>query len=112
MAIASIFVPPRSTPMRICAPYNLPATPIREDVVTSQFWIRAGCAGALAALLGAAGCSVSAPTTKQPAGGAASAADAKTFLDRVSADALRLGISQSQAGWVQQTYITDDTNAI
>jgi len=80
--------------------------------VTSQFWIRAGCGGALAALLGAAGCSVSAPTTKQPAGGAASAADAKTFLDRVSADALRLGISQSQAGWVQQTYITDDTNAI
>jgi peptidyl-dipeptidase A len=39
-------------------------------------------------------------------------ADAKTFLDTVNDTLLRLGIQQAQAGWIQQTYITDDTEAI
>jgi peptidyl-dipeptidase A len=41
-----------------------------------------------------------------------SAAGAKTFLDTVSETNLRLGNQASQAGWVQQTFITDDTEAI
>ncbi len=40
------------------------------------------------------------------------AAGAKTFLDTVSETNLRLGNQASQAGWVQQTFITDDTEAI
>src|SRR3954452_9172803 len=40
------------------------------------------------------------------------AAAAKAFLDTANATTLRLGIQQGQAGWVQQTFITDDTEAI
>jgi peptidyl-dipeptidase A len=40
------------------------------------------------------------------------AAGAKSFLDTANATTLRLGIQQGQAGWVQQTFITDDTEAI
>jgi peptidyl-dipeptidase A len=51
-----------------------------------------------------------------PAGGretaAPTAADAKTFLDTVNDTMYRLGMVQGQAGWVQQTYITDDTEAL
>src|SRR4051794_13928351 len=43
---------------------------------------------------------------------APTAAGAKTFLDTANATTLKLGIEQSQAGWTQQTYITDDTEAI
>ena len=43
---------------------------------------------------------------------APTAADAKTFLDTVNDTMYRLGVAQSQAGWVQQTYITDDTEAL
>jgi peptidyl-dipeptidase A len=39
-------------------------------------------------------------------------ADAKAFLDNVNATLMKLGVAQGQAGWVQQTYITDDTEAI
>lgn len=39
-------------------------------------------------------------------------ADAKTFLDTVNDTMKRLGIEQGRAGWVQQTFITDDTEAI
>src|SRR5262245_64390689 len=41
-----------------------------------------------------------------------SAADAKTFLDTANDTMTRLGIEQGRAGWVQQTFITDDTEAI
>jgi peptidyl-dipeptidase A len=51
-----------------------------------------------------------AATTSSPA--MATPADAKAFLDTVNATMLKLGIAQNQAGWVQQTYITDDTEAI
>ena len=40
------------------------------------------------------------------------AADAKTFLDTVSQTTLKLGIDAARAGWVQQTYITDDTELL
>src|SRR5262245_24896475 len=39
-------------------------------------------------------------------------AEAKAFLDNVNATLLKLGIAQGQAGWVQQTFITNDTEAI
>src|SRR5712691_7391000 len=40
------------------------------------------------------------------------ATDAKAFLDHVNQTMLKLGVEQNQAGWVQQTYITDDTDAV
>ena len=46
-------------------------------------------------------------TSTQP-----TAADAKAFLDNVNQTMLKLGVEQNQAGWVQQTYITDDTDAV
>ena len=42
----------------------------------------------------------------------ATAADARKFLDTVNDTMHRLGVVQNQAGWVQQTYITDDTEAL
>src|SRR5882672_2649548 len=39
-------------------------------------------------------------------------AAAKAFLDTANATTLKLGIQAGQAGWVQQTFITDDTEAI
>src|SRR3954468_19154245 len=56
--------------------------------------------------LAAAGC---AQTSAKPA---PSAAEAKAFLDDASATTLVLGTQQGQAGWVQQTFITHDTEAI
>src|SRR3954469_4043213 len=56
----------------------------------------------------AAGCSHS--TASSAASG--SPQEAKKFLETVSDTTLRLGIQQSQASWVQQTYITDDSEAI
>src|ERR687895_639311 len=41
-----------------------------------------------------------------------STADAKPFLDSVNTTMLRLGIEAAQAGWVAQTYITEDTEAL
>src|SRR6059058_5442713 len=43
---------------------------------------------------------------------APSSADVKTFLDNANDTTRRLGIEQGRAGWVQQTFITDDTEAI
>jgi peptidyl-dipeptidase A len=49
----------------------------------------------------------------QPASSSApTAADAKAFLDNVNTTTLRLGIDGSRAGWVQQTFITDDTEIL
>src|SRR6476620_11269830 len=38
--------------------------------------------------------------------------EARVFLDRANADLLALGNEAARAGWVQATYITDDTEAI
>jgi peptidyl-dipeptidase A len=46
------------------------------------------------------------------AAGGASSSDTKAFLGTVNDTLLRLGIQSAQAGWVQQTYITDDTEAL
>src|ERR1051325_10555001 len=40
------------------------------------------------------------------------AADAKSFLDTVNQTTMKLGIEEGRAGWVQQTYITDDTEVL
>jgi peptidyl-dipeptidase A len=61
------------------------------------------CASGLAC--GRAQPAASSPSPPTPAA-------AKAFLDNANATTLKLGIEQSQAGWVQQTYITDDTEAI
>ncbi len=47
-----------------------------------------------------------------PPDGGSSPAGAKAFLDTVNASLLKLGVAQSQAGWVQQNFITEDTEAI
>jgi peptidyl-dipeptidase A len=38
--------------------------------------------------------------------------DATTFLDATNAALLKLGVDQGRASWVQQTFITDDTEVI
>jgi peptidyl-dipeptidase A len=38
--------------------------------------------------------------------------ETRQFLDEVNATMLRLGIEQGQAGWVAETYITEDTEAL
>jgi peptidyl-dipeptidase A len=43
---------------------------------------------------------------------APTAADAKKFIDEVNQTALKLANESSQAGWVSETYITDDTSAL
>ena len=43
---------------------------------------------------------------------APTAADAKQFLDTVNDSMKKLEVEGSQAGWVQQNFITDDTEAI
>ena len=40
------------------------------------------------------------------------AADAAAFLGTVNETMRRLGVEQNQAGWVQQNFITDDTEAL
>ena len=39
-------------------------------------------------------------------------ADAKVFLDTVNQAMLKLGVEANQGGWVQQNFITDDTDAL
>jgi peptidyl-dipeptidase A len=61
------------------------------------------CAAAIASVIACGrGESSSTPT----------AADAKAFLDRANETMLRLSIEGSQAGWVAQNFITEDTEAL
>jgi peptidyl-dipeptidase A len=53
------------------------------------------------------GCAAGSPTPPAP-----TAADAKAFLDTVNQTMLKLGVLESQAGWVAQNFITDDTEGI
>src|SRR3954469_7685242 len=48
--------------------------------------------------------------TKEAA--APTSADAKQFLDTVNDTMKKLGVEANQAGWVQQNFITDDTEAL
>src|SRR5437016_1092547 len=43
---------------------------------------------------------------------APTAEEAKKFLDSANETMMKLGIEENQAGWVAQTYITDDTEAL
>ena len=52
------------------------------------------------------------PTTANTSSPAPTAADARTFLDDANADDVEARHPGGQAGWVQQTFITDDTEAI
>src|ERR1700752_1336965 len=67
---------------------------------------------ALVVLIACASTSGCARTSPSSAAAGATPADAKTFLASVNDTTLRLGVQQAQAGWVQQTYITDDTESI
>jgi peptidyl-dipeptidase A len=63
--------------------------------------------------MAAAALAVSAACTRgasEPA--AATPADAKRFLETVNDTLLRLNVANAQTGWVAQTYITDDTEAV
>src|SRR5262245_11219952 len=53
------------------------------------------------------GCTPTASSSSSPM-----PADAKTFLDGANATLLKVGIDSGRASWVQQTFITDDTEAI
>jgi len=57
-------------------------------------------------------CALSLGCAPAPSSSAPTAAGAKAFLDTTNATTLKLGIQQGEAGWVQQTFITDDTEAI
>src|SRR5580765_925452 len=74
--------------------------------------MKATCRFTLAALALAA-IAVGACTKRDDAAAAPpTAAEAKQFLDGVNDSMKRLEIEQNQAGWVQQNFITDDTEAI
>jgi peptidyl-dipeptidase A len=60
------------------------------------------------AAMGAAAC----VAKQNPAAAAPTAADAKQFLDTVNQEMKRLDVEANQAGWVQQNFITEDTEAI
>jgi peptidyl-dipeptidase A len=51
-------------------------------------------------------------TTSPSAGGAATAEDAKKFVEQVDKDLRRLWVARDRAGWINQNFITDDTEAM
>jgi peptidyl-dipeptidase A len=63
------------------------------------------CSCLLLVLVAVSGCGRTRPA-------APTAADAKSFISTVNDTMLRLGVEQGQAGWVQQNFITDDTEAL
>ena len=63
-------------------------------------------------LLAAVVVALSACSNREPEAAKATAADAATFLKDVDAKLLDLGIASAQAGWVQQNFITVDTEAV
>ena len=62
----------------------------------------------LAIVIVVSGCS----PTRTSSNTAPTAADAKKFIDEVNETAFKLANESSQAGWVSETYITDDTSAL
>src|SRR5215475_9650366 len=69
--------------------------------------IRMLSVAAAAAALAAMGAACATNQTAAP-----TAADASQFLATVSDTMKRLSVEQNQAGWVQQNFITDDTEAL
>ncbi len=83
---------------------------ITARVRNGNVWRQCGVAVAVVGLFTCtAACAKSASSSPEAS---ATPADAKAFLDNVNGTMRKLGIAESQAGWVQQTYITDDTEAI
>src|SRR5207245_9562957 len=73
-------------------------------------WImKTHLATAFCLLLSLSACT--APTSGNDAG-VATATGAQKFMDEVNETLLKLGIEASQAGWVSETQITDDTSAM
>src|ERR1700704_764234 len=60
----------------------------------------------------AGACATAIGCAPSPARPAPSAAEAQKILPGANDTTRKLGIEQSQASWVQQTFITDDTEAI
>src|SRR5207249_7072055 len=56
-------------------------------------------------------CACTAPSSGS-ADTAGTAGDPKKFMDDVNETLLKLATEASQAGWVSETYITDDTSAL
>jgi peptidyl-dipeptidase A len=76
-------------------------------------WKKCGSRWAIAmAAAGSAALAAGAGPESPAAPAARPAAATQAFLDRVNATMLKLGIAQNQGGWIQQTYITDDTDAV
>jgi len=69
--------------------------------------IRRCFTAALVAAIATAGAACANQTASAP-----TAADAKQFLDTVNDTMKKLDVESNQAGWVQQNFITDDTEAI
>src|SRR5262250_2539946 len=65
---------------------------------------------AIAALAFASACAIG--CSKSASSASATAADAKQFLATANDTTLKLGVEASRAGWVQQNFITDDTEAL
>jgi hypothetical protein len=55
-------------------------------------------------------CATTIACAQTPSKPAPTAADARAFLATANATTLKLGTEQGQAGWVQQTFITDDSD--
>ena len=72
------------------------------EAVVRTIWLIA-VSGVVAAGVGCGGGSAS---------GAPTPAEAKQFLESANDTLKRVGIEQNQAGWIAQTYITDDTEAL
>src|SRR5213596_3733272 len=51
-------------------------------------------------------------TSRSSSDATATVADAKKFMDDVNETIFKLATEASQAGWVSETYITDDTSAL
>jgi peptidyl-dipeptidase A len=64
------------------------------------------------ALLTPAACSPTPPTATSGEPGKPTVAQAEQFIDRANAQLLDLSTKQQRAAWVQETYITDDTEAM
>src|SRR2546422_8842053 len=66
------------------------------------------------AVLMSASSSSAVPARKNPSGGGKppTVAEAKAFLDEAEAKLLALATDAGRAGWVQSTYITDDTEIL
>ena len=73
--------------------------------MTTTLWRHAACAAALIASMAAVSCGGASTPRATPE-------EAKRFLDDVDQTLKRLGLAQGQAGWVAQTYITVDTEAL